>query len=327
MNELGKRAVRADLGLNFDPWDPDLTRWQQRLVTLGLWKREVRKSQRYVPDYSDDKAAGHRISHDGNIRVGVRATKDFVRMANSWSYEDGVNDLHDEYHKYHLRNYIPRVVGEYKKILNSPKMAAYTRCIPVDCYYEEILKDTPGFKHQALPRFQARSNSPSRRTERAAQNTLSNTSRNNSGSSEPNTLYTWADETIGECEIKRYRMDMLSLDEIAEVERLADHIKAIRAGNPPGYYAAMRDTEVKGASLYFSTAVKNRLSNRKPYQGLTQTWAAGIHFTDFSAETLVSEYDAHQISLISARIIRITATAIENDDGNISDGPSGQGTP
>jgi hypothetical protein len=142
-------------------------------------------------------------------------------MSSLMSYEDGVNDLHDEYHKYHLRNYIPnRVVGEYKKILNSPKMAAYTR--PVDCYYEEILKGTPGFKHQALPRFQARSKSPSRRTERATQNTLSNTlsntSRNNSGSSEPNTLYTWADETIGECEIKRYRMDLLSLDEIAEVE-------------------------------------------------------------------------------------------------------------
>ena len=327
MNEHGKRAVRADLGLNFDPWDPDLTRWQQRLVTLGLWKREVRKAQRYVPDYSDDKAAGHRISHDGNIRVGVRATKDFVRISNSWSYEEGVNDLHDEYHKYHLRNYIPRVVGEYKKILNSPKMAAYTRCIPVDSYYGEILKDTPGFKHQALPRFRARSKSPSRRTERATQNTLSSTSRNNSSSSELNTLYTWANETIGECKVRRYRMDLLSLDEISEVERLAELTQSIRAGNPPGYYAAMRDAEVRGAGLYFSTAVKNRLSNRKPYQGLTHTWAGGIHFTDFSAETLGFEYDAHQINLISARIYRITATAVEEDNGNISDGPGGQGTP
>ncbi len=61
----------------------------------------------------------------------MRATKDFGRIANSWSYEDGVNDLHDEYHKYHLRNYIPRVVSEYKKILNNPKLAAYTRCIPI----------------------------------------------------------------------------------------------------------------------------------------------------------------------------------------------------
>jgi hypothetical protein len=250
-----------------------------------------------------------------------------VRISSSWSYEEGVNDLHDEYHKYYLRNYIPRVVGEYKKILNSPKMAAYTRCIPVDCYYEEILKDTPGFKHQALPRFRARSKSPSRRTERATQNTLSSTSRNNSSSSELNTLYTWANETIGECEVRRYRMDLLSLDEINEVERLAELTQLIRAGNPPGYYAAMRDAEVRGASLYFSAAVKNRLGNRKPYQGLTHTWAEGIHFTDFSAETLGSAYDAHQINLISARIYRITATAVEKDDGDISDGPGGQGTP
>ena len=137
----------------------------------------------------------------------------------------------------------------------------------------------------------------------------------------------WADEVVGDCELKRYRMDLLSLDEIAEVERLADLVKVIRSGNPPGYYATMRDAEVKGASLYFSTAVKQGLRNRKPYHGLAQTWAANIHFTDFSTETLESAYDAHQIKLISARIIRITATAIESDDENISDGPSGQGTP
>jgi hypothetical protein len=53
MNEQGKRAVRADLGLSFDPWDLHITRSEQRLVILGLWKREVRKFQRYVPDYSE----------------------------------------------------------------------------------------------------------------------------------------------------------------------------------------------------------------------------------------------------------------------------------
>jgi hypothetical protein len=128
-----KAAVRADLDLSFDPWDPQLTRWQQRLVILALWKREVRRFQRYVPDYFDNKAAGHRISHDGNIRVGMRALKDFVHISHNWSYEEGISDLHDEYHNYHLRNYIPRVLGEYWKNLNSSKLAAYTRCIPVDC--------------------------------------------------------------------------------------------------------------------------------------------------------------------------------------------------
>ncbi len=115
----------------------------------------------------------------------MKAAKDFVRIAHAWNYEEAVSDLHDEYHKYHLRNYIPRVMGEYRKILNSPKLAAYTRSIPVDCYYEEILRDTPGFKHQVLPRYRARSTSPIHRSEKAILNTL----RNNSGSPEPSALY------------------------------------------------------------------------------------------------------------------------------------------
>jgi hypothetical protein len=327
MNEQGKRAVRADLGLSFDPWDPHITRWEQRLVILGLWKREVRKFQRYAPDYYDDKAASHRISHDGNIRVGVRAIKDFVRISNTWNYEEGVSDLHDEYHKYHLRNYIPRVVGEYRKILNSPKLAAYTRCIPVDCYYEEILRDTPGFKHQILPRYRARSTSPNRKSEKATHNTLSNTLRNNLGSPEPSALYTWADEVIGDEKVKRYRMERLSLDEIAEVERLADLVRTIRDGNPPGFYSAMRDKEIKGTTLYFSAALRKDGRNHKPASGIPQSWASSIKVTDFSAETLGSAYDSHQIRLISSRVNRITETAGDTDDEYVSDGPGGQGTP
>ncbi len=260
----------------------------------------------------------------------MRATKDFVRIAHAWNYEEGVNDLHDEYHKYHLRNYIPRVVGEYRKILNSPKLAAYTRCIPVDCYYEEILRDTPWFKHQVLPRYRARSTSPIHRSEKATHNTLSNTLRNNSGSPEPSALYTWADEVVVDHKVRRYRMERLSLDEIAEVERLADLVRTIRDGNPPGFYSTMRDKEIKGAILYFTTALKKRASegrSHKPYHGLAQSWAAGINSTDFSAETLGSAYDSHQIELISSRISRITETAAESDDEHISDGPSGQGTP
>jgi hypothetical protein len=49
----------------------------------------------------------------------MRAVKDFVNRSQNWNYEEGIRDLHDEFHKYHLRNYIPRVVGEYRKILNN----------------------------------------------------------------------------------------------------------------------------------------------------------------------------------------------------------------
>jgi hypothetical protein len=114
--EQGKRAVRAELNMDIDPWTPPISRWGQRLVTLALWKREVRGYQRYVPDYSDRKAAIHRTSHDANIRVGLTAFKDFAQVSQEWTYQEAVKHSHDEFSKYHLRNYIPRVVGDYWKI-------------------------------------------------------------------------------------------------------------------------------------------------------------------------------------------------------------------
>jgi hypothetical protein len=116
-------------------------------VRLVLWKREVRGYQRYIPDYSDCKAATYYTSHNANIKVGLTAYKDFAQVSQEWTYQEAVKHLHDDFHKYHLRNYIPRVVGDYWKIINDPKMSCHTRCIPVDAYYEEILRDTPGFKH------------------------------------------------------------------------------------------------------------------------------------------------------------------------------------
>jgi hypothetical protein len=319
MDEPGRRAVRADLDLNFDPWDPQISRWQQRLVMLALWKREVRRNQRYVPDYTDDKAASHRISHDGNIKVGMRAVKDFVNRSQNWNYEEGTRDLHDDFHKYHLRNYIPRVVGEYRKILNSPRMAAYTRCIPVDCYYEEILRDPPGFKPQALPRYRARSTSTNGKSAKATHHTSSHTLRNNSGWPEPSALCTWADEDLGIEKVKRYRMERLSLDELAEMDRLTELVRSIKDGNPPGFYSAMRDREVKGASLFYS-AMRKEGRGYKPASGLIPAWVSGVKTSDFSTKTLRSAYDLHQIKSINARVIRITNTAIESDDEDISDG-------
>jgi hypothetical protein len=72
-------------------------------------------------------------------------------------------------------------------------MSCYTRCIPLDAYYEEVLRDTPGFKHQALPRHKARPKSPKVKSEKSERIT----SRHNSDSSpDLSTLYTWADEII-----------------------------------------------------------------------------------------------------------------------------------
>ncbi len=96
MSKGAKRALRAELNMSFDPWDPQISRWNQRLVTLALWKREVRGYQRYVPDYSDRKAAIHHNSHDANIKVGLTAFKDFTQLSRDYSYQEAVEHLHDQ---------------------------------------------------------------------------------------------------------------------------------------------------------------------------------------------------------------------------------------
>ncbi len=47
-------------------------------------------------------------------------------------------------------------------------------------------------------------------------------------------------------------MERLSLDELAEVDRLAELVRSIRDGNPPRFYSAMREREVKGANLFYT---------------------------------------------------------------------------
>jgi hypothetical protein len=70
------------------------------------------------------------------------------------------------------------------------------------------------------------------------------------------------------------------LDEIAEVERLADLVRTIRDSNPPGFYSAMRDKEIKGATLYFSAALRKEGRNHKPTREIVQSWASGVKVTD-----------------------------------------------
>jgi hypothetical protein len=120
---------------------------------------------------------------------------------------------------------------------------------------------------------------------------------------------------------KPHRMDHLTLDELAEVQRLADVVRDVRAGNPPRFCSAMREREVKAAAQIF-TGFAEDLRNGKPVGGMIPEWATGVTTDDFSTRTLESKYDWHQAQLINARINRMVGIA---DDEYVSDGPSGQG--
>ncbi len=124
--------------------------------------------------------------------------------------------------------------------------------------------------------------------------------------------------------IKPHRIDHLSLDELAEVRRIAEIVKNVRAGNPPGFYSAMREREVKAAAL-ISSGFAEELRNGRLVGGMIPEWATGVTADDFSTRTLESKYDFHQAELIDARITHMVDTGVESDLEDISDGPSGQG--
>jgi hypothetical protein len=126
------------------------------------------------------------------------------------------------------------------------------------------------------------------------------------------TLYTWVDEVIvddngtGEVSYKPHRMDPVTLDELAEVRRLANIVSDVRAGNPPKFYSAMREREVKAAQQIFS-GFAEELKNGRPVVGMIPEWATGVTTDDISTKTLESKYDWHQAQLINARVTRMVS--------------------
>ncbi len=128
----------------------------------------------------------------------------------------------------------------------------------------------------------------------------------------------------GRVSARPLRMDHLSLDELAEVRRIPDIVRDVRARNLPRFYSAMREREVKAAAKIFS-GFAEELRNGRPVGGMIPEWATGVTTEDFSTRTLESKYDFYQAELIdAARITRIVEAGVESDLEDISDGPIGQ---
>ncbi len=80
LDEDGKAAITAYLNVDFDPWGENLTAFQQGQVTIGLWKLELRKRERYVPDYPEGKAQHFHITHEVNMKICIRAMDLFAKI-------------------------------------------------------------------------------------------------------------------------------------------------------------------------------------------------------------------------------------------------------
>ncbi len=314
-------------------------------VILKMWKAEVRRGSRYVPDYSGDKLTKYHITHDGNIKVGVKAMGDFNRSTTTWDYERKVEDQHEGFIKFQQRNYIPRVVSNYWRILNNPSLASFERYIPVYLYYWEICRDSPGYmqpahfqfpfggdstRNKSLHHKSSRNNSSNHRSSRhnssnlshhksassARHNNSSSSSRNNSArhtstSSERRgslrspqesnqdyaTLCSWVVEQVSN-DYHQYphRPDLMTLDDVAEINRLTELISNIRRGNPPSYYLALREDEIHNVRR-----VLTRRNSRSSSTNSQDSFFSIGSDTEKEAKELEEIFDTNQINLIQAK--------------------------
>ena len=338
-------------------------------VTLKMWKTEVKRSSRYVPDYCENKLAKHHITHDGNIKVGVKARDDFHRSTTTWGYHRKVEEQHEGYCKFQQRNYIPRTVNNYWTILNDPPRAAYERCIPVSFYYLEICKDSPGYinpqQHIRASRdnsshirssrdnsshgrsskdnsshFRTPKDDTSQQSSSRSKHTNHKSTHHKSSSSSSRgrsawhvatsadrrtsldgpqkleqdlaTLVSWSNEDLSNDD-RHYPHcpNLMSLDDVAEINRLTDLVEDIRRGNPPSYYIALRESEVKNIRRVMVRRA------RSPSQ-------EAFYTEDSGGNELESIFDANQIKLIQARINNIRGAALAQEENNTDDGPGGQ---
>ena len=369
ISDRRKERFKKDYNLDFDPWGPGLTMEDEAEVTLKMWKTEVKRSSRYVPDYCESKLAKHHITHDGNIKVGVKARDDFHRSTTTWGYHRKVEEQHEGYCKFQQRNYIPRTVNNYWTILNDPPRAAYERCIPVSLYYLEICKDSPGYvnpqqhirasrdnslhirsskdnsshgrsskdnsSHYKTPKDDTSQQSSSRIKLTSHKSThhksSSSSSRGRSAwhvatsadrrtslngpqklDQDLATLVSWSNEDLSDDD-RQYPHcpNLMALDDVAEINRLTDLVEDIRRGNPPSYYIALRESEVKNIRRVMVRRA------RSPSQ-------EAFYTEDSGGNELESIFDANQIKLIQARINNIRGAALAQEEHNTNDGPGGQ---
>ena len=321
-----KERLRIELGLNYSPWERNLDRDKQAEVTLALWRRELRKIDRYVPDYGPEKLKSYNIEHERNIKFSMKAYERFRGQERYRSYTEWTEDRHDEYQPHQNRNHIPKTVGEYLDIINDPESAAFVRCIPIDYYYYQVACDTTGFiTRQPNYHVSRKGNSIAKSRKELNQSSAHKISQTNyhqphHGGNDTqvplSALYTWGDESLVDVRPKKYSSEHLSLDEIAEVERLDTLVGQIRRRWPPGFYVALRDKEISN--------VKSLLS-----KGLEiPKWAEGLASPEVCSMNAATrrKYDDHQMLLIHARIVRITNTAAAQGEEQDIDGPSGQGS-
>jgi hypothetical protein len=127
------------------------------------------------------------------------------------------------------------------------------------------------------------------------------------------TLVSWSNERIGNDDRQYpHRPDLMTLDDLAEINRLTELIGNIRSGNPPSYFISLREAEVHN----IRRVILQRSNNTQEQEA--------FYSRDSAGKELEEIFDTNQIKLIQAKINSIRGAALEQEENITDDGPSGQ---
>jgi hypothetical protein len=121
-------------------------------VVVGHWKQALQKQGLYVPEFPP-----RRDSHESNIKRLRAAMKDHTHAWTKWSRRDeGIH--HDRHVTYERMQNIYRIPSVYQdpnewleNHLARPDHCQHFRCVSIWWYYDQLVRDTPGFVHNFKP--------------------------------------------------------------------------------------------------------------------------------------------------------------------------------
>ena len=125
---------------------------QQVDLSVGHWKQALQKQALYIPELPP-----RRDSHESNIKRLRAAMKNHTRGWSRWARKDeGIH--HDKHSMYEQMQNIYRIPSIYQEPivwlqnhLEHPDHCQHFRCVSVWWYYDQLVRDTPGFIHNFKP--------------------------------------------------------------------------------------------------------------------------------------------------------------------------------
>jgi hypothetical protein len=290
-------------------------------VVVDLWKQQLRKLNRYIPDKPQSGPGveyPYGFNHVTNISFLLTAATNFKRVTEGMtSWEARTRFEHPGYEQAIKKNYIPLYKATYQEIVNNPEMALTHRCGPLSHYYIAIVQDSPGYKARSSSSGETVSNkrdptlSPPRSPQAISRNSRTISSGNHLQDGQEITEEKHQHRSAFS-NIKFPFPDDLTEGEKVEIQNLTSDINMIEDGKLTESYITWRKAEMAKANTWWEDGTERPFWHQRLKEPV-----------DLNDEGVKQRFDIAHLANCETRISRIRLTAYGRHPFQ-RDGPSGQ---